>query len=105
MKVEGEDSECDYYVYRLRVNSENGRAFAALNTDIERYGFMRKYADERMGTVSPNQVGWGDEQTGKCYVFELSTPEGKRAEGLCCNSTERLARLHDAWRPGRNIIA
>ena len=27
------------------------------------------------------------------------------AEGSCCNSTERLARPNDAWRPGRYIIA
>jgi len=71
-----------YDFYKVLVDSNEGRAFAALTTDPERLRFMRQHAHEKMPVVYATIHFYQDHVAGKEYDILIDSPEGREVDAL-----------------------
>ncbi|OTA98108.1 hypothetical protein M426DRAFT_17749 [Hypoxylon sp. CI-4A] len=82
-----------FNMYRVLIDSDEGRAFEKLSTDSERLDFMRKHAHGSWVVVRSDSCFIEDLAAGKKYVIKIDTPE---YEGL----QKFLQEDGDSWPPG-----
>ena len=71
-----------YDVYKVLVDSDDGRAYAKLTTDPERLHFMRQHAHEKMPVVFATWHFYQDHAEGKEYNILIDSPEGREVSAL-----------------------
>ncbi len=75
--------------YKLRIDSERGRAYARLATDPERLEFMRRHADEKQPVVFATHYFYEDRERGKEYQVLIGSEEGEEVERLMGDGDEK----------------
>lgn len=77
-----------YDVYKVLIESDEGRTYAKLSTDAERLEFMRLHAHEKIPTVYANVIGYDDLKEGKAYSINVKSPEAEKASELIGDSDD-----------------
>jgi hypothetical protein len=75
-----------YDVYKVIIDSDEGRAYSMLTTDPERLQFMRERAHEKMPIVFTTWHFYEDAAAGKEYGILIDSPEGRELDWLMDNS-------------------
>jgi hypothetical protein len=75
-----------YDVYKVVIDSDEGRAYAKLTTDPERLQFMRQHAHEKMPVVFATWHFYEDPTAGKEYNILIDSPEGREVDALMGDS-------------------
>lgn len=79
-----------YDIYKVLVDSDEGRNYAKLTTDPERLQFVRQYAHEKMSIVFPTWHYYEDPESGKEYSILIDSPEGREVDELMGDSDDEL---------------
>lgn len=89
-----EDSkDGSFRIYKIMIDSDDGRAYEKLSTDAERLDYMRAHAHDSWKVVQVDSVFYEDRVEGKTYIIKKDTPE---YEGL-----KKLYRKDgNSWPPG-----
>jgi len=74
----------DSWTYKIRIDSDEGRAYEKLTSAADRLAYMRKHHDpeDSHENVCPTWRGWVDEVAGKHYSILIRSPEGDEIEKL-----------------------
>jgi hypothetical protein len=75
-----------YDVYKVKIDSDQGRAYSKLETDPERLQFMREHADEKMPVVFATWHFYEDPAAGKEYSILIDSPEGRVVDEMMGDS-------------------
>jgi hypothetical protein len=75
-----------YDVYKVIIDSDEGRAYSMITTEPERLQFMRKHAHEKMPVVFATWHFYEDLAAGKEYSILLDSPEGREVDALMGDS-------------------
>ncbi|KAI0380437.1 hypothetical protein F5Y04DRAFT_289423 [Hypomontagnella monticulosa] len=82
-----------FRIYKIMIDSDDGRAYEKLSTDAERLDYMRAHAHDSWKVAQVDSVFYEDRVEGKTYIIKKDTPE---YEGL-----KKLHRKDDSsWLPG-----
>jgi hypothetical protein len=71
-----------YDIYKVLIDSDEGRAYTKLTTDPDRLHFMRQYAHEKMPVVFATWHFYEDHIAGKEYSILIDCPEGREVDAL-----------------------
>ena len=82
--------EGDFTLCMVRVDSDEGRAYAKLSTDAERLQYMRLHAHEKVKHVSPQWHFYQDSKAKKMYYIRIRSPEGEEVSQLIGDSDEEV---------------
>ncbi|KAI1101489.1 hypothetical protein F4804DRAFT_315880 [Jackrogersella minutella] len=83
----------NYKVYTILIDSDDGRAYEKLSTDAERLNYMRQHAHDSWDVVQVDSAFYEDNVAGKEYVIKMNTPEYAGLEKL-------LQKDGSSWPPG-----
>lgn len=75
-----------YDVYKVNIESDEGRAYSQLKTDPERLQFMREHSHEKMPVVFATWHFYEDLAAGKEYSILIDSPEGRQVDELIGDS-------------------
>lgn len=75
-----------YDVYKVIVDSDEGRAYSMITTEPERLQFMREHAHEKTPVVFATWHFYEDRAAGKEYSILIDSPEGKEVDALMGDS-------------------
>ncbi len=82
--------DVDYTLFKIRVDSDEGRAYEKLSNDAEREQYMRQHAHEKMGYVSAQWHFYEDKIDGKKYLIRIGSAEGNELEILMGDSDDEM---------------
>ena len=87
---EEETSDRCFTIYKIRINSDEARAYVKLTSDEKRLKYMRLHAHAKIEYVSPKYIFYEDSKSGKRFCIRTNTPECAEAERLIGDSDEEL---------------
>jgi hypothetical protein len=85
-----------YDVYKVIIDSDEGRAYSKLTADLERLQFMREHAHEKMPVVFATWHFYDDPVAGKEYSILIDSPEGREVDALMGDSNAERDEETDA---------
>jgi hypothetical protein len=85
-----------YDVYKVIIDSDEGRAYSKLTGDLERLQFVRKHAHEKMPVVFATWHFYEDPVLGKEYSILIDSPEGREVDALMGDSNAEQDEETDA---------
>ena len=77
-----ENEDGGAWIFRILIDSVEGRAYVKLTTDVERLEYMRQHHHDSYEIVPPSQTGWIDETAGLEYTIQIRSPEGEELAKL-----------------------
>jgi hypothetical protein len=72
-----EENYFECFVLRILIDSDEGRAYGKLSTDVERLEYMRKHAHDKYQVVNVDHTFYEDREEGKTYLINTKSPEYK----------------------------
>jgi hypothetical protein len=78
----------DFMIFKIRIDSDEGREYAKLTTHSDRLAYMRKHHHDSYETIQVSQSVWTDDATGKRYAIWIRSPEGEELERLLSKPRE-----------------
>jgi hypothetical protein len=88
--IDYKTSEGRETVYKVLVDSDEGRAYEKLTMDTNRLQYMKMHAHYKMVGVSPQFLFFDDLKARKSYLIRVGSPEHAVVAGMTEDSDEEL---------------
>ncbi len=79
-------------LYKVLVDSDEGRTFASLTNDADRVRYMRQHAHQKQENVQAQWAFYEDTEAGKRYLIRNRSPEGEEVSRMM-NLDEEKGKL------------